>query len=156
MAIKQRKIVVSGPSTISAADAGLAALGGFVTPLVVDRVLSNRTWAPDSVWLTDYAPQLGAAAGVLVALPIGYWRGMGVGLLTAVLGLTYGLALLIDRWIGEMGTTPPAPPIGPAPGATVGLGLLRSVPQSALRAANRPSAAVADLAMSQAFGSNPY
>lgn len=153
--IKQRKIVISGPSTISVGDAGLAALGGFVVPLVVDRALNSMDWTLDHAWMRDYSPQLGAAMGVLVALPLGYWRGMGVGVLTAVIGLTYGLSLLVDRWIGEMGTTAPVPQL-PATTPTAGLGLLRQVPAAPRRLAPRANQAIAARDMAAAFGGVPY
>jgi hypothetical protein len=99
----QRNFDMSGTSRLSLADAGLGAAAGFLVPVIANRVLDLYA----TTTITDSANRrlAAAATGIVVAIPLYYWRGMAPALVAAALALVYGASGYVTDWVNTLGTS---------------------------------------------------
>lgn len=97
----QRRINTSGLSQVSLMDAGVGVGVGLVGPMVVTRLLDS--YAPASIeQARPYFTEIGAVAGVLLAIPLYFWRGMGLATIAAATAIIYGGTHLVGGWLGDV------------------------------------------------------
>jgi hypothetical protein len=113
----QRNFDMSGTSRLSLADAGLGAAAGFLVPVITEKLITQ--YAGTNEFLADASNKrmVAAAAGIVVAIPLFYWRGMAPALVAAAIALVYGVGGYIQNWVTGLG----------AEGAPAQLGRGRSV-----------------------------
>lgn len=116
----QRNFDMSGTSRLSLADAGLGAAAGFLAPVIVNRVV--ELYGSSSEFLSDANNRrlVAAAGGVVMAIPLYYWRGIAPALVAAVTALLYGAGGYVADWVNQLGT-----PTAAALGAGRQVGLLQ-------------------------------
>lgn len=104
----QRNVDVSGTSRLSLADVGLGAAAGFLVPVVTNRVL--ELYGSSSTFLSDSSNRqmVSAAMGIVVAIPVYFWRGMAPAIVAAAIALVYGVGGYVSDWVNQIGTSTPA------------------------------------------------
>ncbi len=127
----------TGRSSVSLMDAGIGAVAGIGVPMATKALLDR--YAPAS-WssVADYHAELGGVAGLLLAIPMYYWRGMGLAVITAACAVIYGGGSLVGRYLGD--ALPEAAVTDPAVGRLAG----RRRRLAALTAGRRTGSLTAD------------
>lgn len=118
----QKNFDMSGTSRLSLADAGLGAAAGFLVPVITNKLLSS--YASGVAFLAEDANRqmVSAAAGILVAVPIYFWRGMAPAMVAAVTAILYGVGGYLTEWVSQIGgTTTTTAPAELGRGRSVGL-----------------------------------
>lgn len=125
MAQKQKKLVLSGNSQVSVVDAALGVGAGLLVPFITDRLVDK--WAAEKSAGADataeqikgyqswdeYSSPIGAAVGLVAAIPIGMLKGLGPAIITAVSAITYGGMKMVSAYLGkkaDVSSTAPASP----------------------------------------------
>ena len=134
-------------------DTGLGLGAGVVVPALVEyQLLPRWTTAPDFV--TENHKIVAAGVGVILAVPLAMYRGMGPALIAGLGALLYGVGSYVQEWLSGLGTADAADAVNPAP---AGLGLLTAhEDMGALRIEGYDSRNPATQGNSKVFGSNAF
>lgn len=101
----QRNFDMSGTSRLSLADAGLGAAAGFLVPVITEKLISQ--YAGTNEFLADDTNKrmVAAASGLVVAIPLYYWRGFAPALVAAAIALVYGAGSYVADWVNQLGSS---------------------------------------------------
>jgi hypothetical protein len=101
----QKKLDMSGTSRMSLLDAALGIGAGLVVPFAAGKAIDKWVKPNEPThWSHEYALQLAAGVGIITAIPIYYFRGLGPALIAGGCALTYGLAPWVSSWLDSLGT----------------------------------------------------
>lgn len=133
----QRRFDASGTSRLSAMDLGVGVGVGLLVPLAAEAAIDR--WATNSPTMRDNSRMIAGAIGVVLALPLFWWRGLAPTMIAAAVAITYAVLPQLRSGVTQL--------LGNGAGATSGsaeLGRLRAARRRAalgrLRAAQRPVA----------------
>lgn len=99
----QRNFDMSGTSRLSLADAGLGAAAGFLVPVITNRVIEIYGSTNEFLADANNRKMVAAAAGLVVAVPLYYWRGFAPALVAAAIALVYGASSYVTDWVTQIG-----------------------------------------------------
>lgn len=149
----QKNFDVSGTSRLSLADAGLGAAAGFLVPVIANRLIASYGSSVEFLSDEQNRQMVSAAAGIVVAIPLYFWRGMAPAMVAAVTAILYGVGGYVTDWVTQIGAgTTTNTTTTPAFGRGRSVGLL----QQASRQVGAVRQAVPTQAMSRPYRSMEF